>query len=191
MAEQEQKHTMTLGLEELQAIVAAAVKEAVAASQGNNASIAEALKDARKPYVDPKTVANDKSARRSMIAAKKQEKERTEFYQNKVCPHTMGSSPNSARSLPDSSFAIHVLDTGEVIGCCTNCQKVISSLNQDDLRWFAIKGGNIRSAAGVRFFSDPLRAQRARLSLDQKELILDELTGELVESDPTPEPVAK
>jgi len=190
MAEQEQKHTMTLGLDELQAIVAAAVKEAVAASQGNNASIAEALKDARKPYVDPKTIANDKSARRSMIAAKKQEKERTEFYQEKVCPHTMGSSPNSARSLPDSSFAIHVLDTGEVIGVCTNCQKTISSLNQNGLRWFAIKGGNIRSSAGTRFFSDPLKAQRARLSLDQKELILDELTGELKEDDATPEPVS-
>ena len=184
------KHTMTLGLEELQAIVSAAVKEAVSASQNNNANIAEALKDARKPYIDPKTIANDKSARRSMIAAKKQEKERTDFYQNKVCPHTMGSSPNSARSLPDSSFAIHVLDTGEVIGVCTNCQKTISSLNQDDLRYFAIKGGNIRSAAGVRFFADPLRAQRARLSLDQKELILDELTGELVEGEPTPEPVS-
>ena len=191
MAEQEQKHTMTLGLDELQAIVSAAVKEAVAASQGNNASIAEALKDARKPYVDPKTIANDKSARRSMIAAKKQEKERTEFYQEKVCPHTMGSSPNSARSLPDSSFAIHVLDTGEVIGVCTNCQKTISSLNQEDLRWFAIKGGNIRSAAGVRFFSDPLRAQRARLSLDQKELILDEITGELVDDDSVPVPATK
>jgi len=168
MAEHEQSHSITLGLAELQAIVASAVKEAVAATQNNNANIAEALK---------------KSTRRSMIAAKKREKESIEFYQDKVCPHTMGSSPNSARSLPDSSFAIHVLDTGEVIGVCTNCQKTISSLKQDDLRYFAVKGGNIRSAAGVRFFADPLKAQRARLSLDQKELILDELTGELVPDD--------
>jgi hypothetical protein len=187
MAE-EQKHTMTLGLDELQAIVAAAVKEAVAATQNSNANIAQALVDARKPYVDPKTIANDKSTRRSMIAAKKKEKEAVAFYQDNVCPHTMGSSESSARSLPDSSFAVHVLDTGEIIGVCTNCQKVISSTKHEDLRWFAVKGGNIRSAAGVRQFADPNKAIRSRLSLDQKELILDELTGELVE-DTEPETV--
>jgi hypothetical protein len=169
---------------DLQAIVSSAVAEAVkaaiASQAQNTTALADAIRDSKKPYQDPRAKANDEAMRKSMIASKKDEKERTEFYQDKVCPHTMGSSPNSARALPDSSFAIHVLDTGEVIGVCTNCTKVISSLKQDDLQYFAKKGGNIRSAAGQRFFSNPLKAQQARLGIGQEEIFVDEPSPETV-----------
>jgi len=84
-----------------------------------------------------------------------------------------------------------VLDTGETIGVCSNCQKVISSMNQEDYTYFQMGGGNVRAAAGYadRFFADPLKAQRARLGLDQRELVLDETTGDLVEK-PTAEELA-
>lgn len=169
----EQKNQISMTYEDLQSLVTTAVKAAVEAQSQNTTALADAIRDSKKPYVDPRNKANDEAMRKSMIASKKQEKESTEFYQNKVCPHTMGSSPNSARALPDSSFAIHVLDTGEVIGVCTNCTKVISSLKQEDLQHFAKKGGNIRSAAGQRFFSNPLKAQQARHGLDQEEIFVE------------------
>jgi hypothetical protein len=180
MSDQEQevksagKQKSSVSLDELQSIINAAVTAALQTQAANTTQLAEAIRDSKTPYVDPKQKANNESMRRSMIEAKKQEKERTEFFQNKVCPHTMGSSPNSARSLPDSSFAVHTLDTGEIIGVCTNCQKVISSQVQDDIQWFAKKGGNIRSSAGQRTFMDPLRAQRARLGIGQEEIFVDE-----------------
>ena len=165
----------SVSMDELQAIVNAAVTAALQSQAKGTAELADAIRDSKTPYVDPKQKANNESMRRSMIAAKKQEKANVEFFQNKVCPHTMGSSPNSARALPDSSFAIHVLDTGEVIGVCSNCQKVISSQVEEDLPYFAKKGGNIRSSAGTRLFMDPMKAQRARLGLDQEEIFIGDV----------------
>jgi hypothetical protein len=193
MSEENSKHDQSrtsVSYSELQAIVSSAVAEAVkaaiASQSANTTALAEAIKDSKKPYEDPKQKANDAAMRKSMIAAKEQEKKRTEYFQNNVCPHTMGSSESSARALPDSSFAVHVLDTGEVVGVCTNCQKVISSQVQEDARWFAKKGGNIRSAAGQRTFVNSYAAQRVRLGLDQKEIFIDEKTGEAVGGFPEP-----
>lgn len=176
---------------DLQSIVSAAVSEAVKAaiqSQGaNTQALADAIKDSKRPYEDPKQKANDAAMRKSMIAAKNDEKRRTSYFQDNVCPHTMGSSESSARALPDSSFAVHVLDTGEVVGVCTNCQKVISSLVQADARWFAKKGGNIRSAAGQRTFQNPYKAQQARLGIGQEEIFVNE-AGDAVGGFPEDKP---
>jgi hypothetical protein len=177
------KDRTSVSYEDLQAIVSSAVSEAVkaaiASQSQNTVALAEAIKDSKKPYENPKQKANDAAMRKSMIAAKNEEKKRTSYFQDNVCPHTMGSSESSARALPDSSFAIHVLDTGEVVGVCTNCQKVISSLKQEDARWFAKKGGNIRSAAGQRTFVNPYKAMQARHGIGQEEIFVDE-SGEAV-----------
>jgi hypothetical protein len=174
----------SVSYQDLQAIVSSAVAEAVkaaiASQSQNTTALADAIRDSKKPYIDPRAKANDEAMRKSMIASKAEEKQRTSFFQDNVCPHTMGSSESSARALPDSSFAVHVLDTGEVIGVCTNCQKVISSLKQEDLRFFAKKGGNIRSAAGQRTFNNPLKAQQARHGINQEEIFVDEPTAETI-----------
>jgi hypothetical protein len=174
----------SVSYQDLQAIVSSAVAEAVkaaiASQSQNTTALADAIRDSKKPYIDPRAKANDEAMRKSMIASKAEEKQRTSFFQDNVCPHTMGSSESSARALPDSSFAVHVLDTGEVIGVCTNCQKVISSLKQEDLKFFAKKGGNIRSAAGQRTFNNPLKAQQARHGINQEEIFVDDPTAETV-----------
>jgi hypothetical protein len=190
MAENERT---SISYTELQGIVSAAVSEAVkaaiASQSQNTVALADAIRDSKRPYEDPKQKANDAAMRKSMIAAKNEEKKRTTYFQDNVCPHTMGSSESSARALPDSSFAVHVLDTGEVIGVCTNCQKVISSLKQEDARLFAKKGGNIRSAAGQRTFVNPYKAQQARLGIGQEEIFVNE-AGDAVGGFPeTPETV--
>lgn len=193
MAEQEQKHQMTLGLDELQAIVSAAVKEAVKASQevktDSDSRVADAILKSREPYEKPQDKANRESARRSMIKSREDQQKNLENYQDKVCQHVQGSSPNSSRRSTDSAFFQFILDTGELVGVCSNCQKVVSSLFHEHQKYFQMGGGNQRASAGHRFFENPLKAQRSRLGLDQKELVLDEKTGELVEAE-SPEPVA-
>jgi hypothetical protein len=189
------KPTMTLGLEELQAIVSTAVAEAVKAAKASEASnqdgLAKAILKVREPYEKPQDKANRESARRSMIKAREDQQRNIAFYQDRVCKHVQGSSPNSSRRSTDSAFFQIVLDTNELIGVCSNCQKVISSLFEEDLPYFQMGGGNVRATAGQqRFFSDPLKVQRARLGLDQKELVIDEATGELVEA-PTAEELAE
>jgi hypothetical protein len=202
MAEQDQaplgkgkKEKIAFDQDELQAFVNKAVTEALTlqAAQGptpGTADLAKAivdgLKEVRKPYVDPKQKALEVVTRKQM--REQQEKQRAEFLAaQQFCEHKQGSNPLGWYNDPNkSSFAVHRLDTGEWIGICTNCTKVISSLLPEDREFFRhIRGTNIKSAAGERVFTDPLKVQRARLGLDQKEIYVDD-DGNIV-----PEPVAK
>jgi hypothetical protein len=185
------QHTMTLGLNELQALITAAVKAAKESESSSQDNLAAAILKSREPYEKPQDKANRQAARKSMIQSRKDQQRAIRFNQDEVCKHVQGSNANSTRRSTDSAFFKMLLDTGETIGVCSNCQKVISSLNHADFPLFQMGGGNIQAAAGYssRFFADPLKAQRARLGLDQKELVLN-ADGDLVES-PTAEELAQ
>lgn len=150
---------VTVNVADLQALVAAAVK---AASEQNAAVIAQALIESKKPYVDPAQKANEDFMKQQMrVATERMDRERE--MARETCPHKQGCNPLSEFESTKSAFAIHQLDTGEVIGICTNCGKLISSLNPEDRPLFASKqGGNRPSRAGQRVFIDPLKAQKAR-----------------------------
>lgn len=162
------------------AAVSAAMKEGVETNQNFAKTIAEAIVEARKPYVDPKQKANLESAKRSsrLQAIKQKAVKKAE---QEACPHHKGSNPNSFRSDPfDYSIAKIVLDSGEIVGVCTNCTRVFSSLFPEDVPFLRQKSSNQTARAGQRFFDNPLQAQRARLGLDQKEIFADE-NGNLVD----------
>lgn len=174
-------------IEKLAAIVNAAVSAAMekGAAQSTNMAqaIAEALIEARKPYVSPQEIANRESAKKSS-REQREKQEAIKKYEQKVCKHVKGSNPNSFRSDPfDSAIAKHVLDTGEVIGICTNCNRVFSSLNPEDYEWLTAKSTNQPSMAGRREFADANAAKRARLGLDQKEYFVD-AEGNLIDHNP-------
>lgn len=163
------------------AAVSAAGKENATNMNDMASIIAKALIESKKPYIDPRQKANDAAARRSMISSRAKEQAAFKAAQFN-CPHKKGSNPLSWYSDPNnSSFIIHRLDNNEIIGVCTNCTKVISSQLPEDQPFFRdSRGTNIRSAAGDRVFSDPLKVQRDRLNLDAKEIFVDEETGEVV-----------
>lgn len=172
MSEDNQKSSMSL--EELQLVVNTAVKAALDHSNVSNRAIADALLKAREPYTDPRQKLNDENMRKNMRESVENQKRQVIFDQAN-CVHKKGANPLSARiDFQDSSFAKHRLDTGEVIGICTNCTKVISSLNQEDMKHFQDRGSNIMSSAGIRNFNDPLKVQKKRLGLDQKEIFIEE-----------------
>lgn len=154
---------MSMSHEDLARIVAQAV--AIATSQSAEVSakiLADALLESRKPYVDPRKEQNDKMM-------KEQTRQTTDRINADIarsreyCPHKKAASELSTRVSEDGAFVVHVLDTGEMIGICTNCQKVISSLIPEDLKFFSARGGNTPSRAGTRIFADPLKVMRARL----------------------------
>lgn len=168
-------HKSSISMEELQAVVNAAVSAALANSSASGEAIASALLEARKPYIDPRQKANEEAARTSMRESAKRDRESFAAAQ-KNCPHKKGSNPLSWYSDDNnSSFALHKLDTGEWVGICTNCTKVISSQIPEDAIFFqGSRGTNIRSAAGERYFSDPKKVQAARLGIGQKEIFAEE-----------------
>lgn len=153
---------ISLGLEELAEIIKMAVSTAVGQQSESSAQIiANALIEARKPYKDPRHEANDEMMR-------KQGRETWERIQREIeasretCAHLQGSNALSEFQGQLGSFVLHQLDTGVVVGICTNCQKQIWSNNPADHAWFTRKSANRMSRAGQRVFLDPLKAQQAR-----------------------------
>ena len=190
MAEEKKSSLSNEELERLAVIF----KEAVKSSKEDQASLAQtlaaAIVESRKPYVSPQDIANRESARKSSREQAAKQKAIKEWEQSH-CKHVKGSNPNSFRSDPfDSAIAKHVLDTGEVIGICTNCTKIFSSLNPEDYEYLTAKSTNQPSMAGRREFADGNAAKRARLGLDQKEIFVDS-EGNLVNEKPKKVATAK
>lgn len=168
--------SLTVNIADLQALVASAVSAALAASADQNSNqakmLAEALGQALTPKKDARTLLNEENDRlmreQSLVV---QERIRANILASQeYCQHLQGSNELSEWTLERSSFAMHQLDTGELIGLCTNCQKLISSISENpaDRAIFQAqrrKPGNKMSRAGQRTFLDPYAAQKARTAL--------------------------
>lgn len=130
--------------------------------------IAEAFQEAKKPYRDPKDVANEEalkeSSRQQMLAQLKGEKIR----QND-CPHEQGQTGDERNG--KSAFNFLKLPTGEWIGICTYCRKIVSSLDPRDQKFFVKKSGR-PAEAGQFPCPDPVKAALARLSPDKQKEVL-------------------
>jgi hypothetical protein len=149
---------ISIGMDELQALISASVSQAVEAS---SKVIANALIESRKPYVDPRTEQNDKVMREQMREVHTRINAEIE-YSRKHCAHLQGSNALSEFQGQLQSFVMHQLDTGVVVGICTNCQKQIWSNDEADAQWFSKKSANRMSRAGQRSFKDPTKAMATR-----------------------------
>lgn len=119
--------------------------------------IAEAMVEAKKPYVDPKQVANDAAMRASMKAQAEQLRRNTHQYQYEECSHIMGSHPlsDAADQFGRTAIAWHRLDTGTIFGICTVCQRPFWPNDPDYKTWRAKKSACRMSSAGQRQFINP------------------------------------
>jgi hypothetical protein len=161
---------ITLSKADLQQLISSAVAAAVGASAERSEKIvsegmselAKAIIEARKPYVDPRNVENEKAMRESMRVVNERMKAQILASQG-TCPHLQGSSENSDFTGQLSSIVMHRLDSGVVVGICTNCQLQIFSDNPDVnvQKIFRQKSGNRMSSAGIRTFHDPKAAMSA------------------------------
>lgn len=160
VVERKSKQTINLGIEELQAIISASVAQAVA--QSSNV-IAQALIESRKPYVNPLNKQNEDAMRDQMREVHDRIKREIEASRD-GCAHLQGSNALSEFQGQMGSFVLHQLDTGVVVGICTNCQKTIWSNSSDpaEIKMFSRKNANRMSKAGQRVFLDPLKAQATR-----------------------------
>ncbi len=167
---QPRPESLTITKSELQQLIASAVAAAVGETSKRSEQIvsegmselAKAIIEARKPYVDPRDVENEKAMRESMRKVNERMKAQIVASQE-TCPHLQGSSENSDFTGQLSSIVMHRLDSGVIVGICTNCQLQIFS-NDPDVnvqKIFRQKSGNRMSSAGVRTFRDPNAAMSA------------------------------
>lgn len=161
---------ISLSRADLQQLISAAVAAAVGASSERSEKIvsegmtelAKAIIEARKPYVDPRDVENEKAMRESMRVVNERMQRQIKASQS-TCFHLQGSSENSDFTGQLSSIVMHRLDSGVVVGICTNCQLQIFSddLSVETQKIFRMKSGNRMSSAGIRTFQDPKAAMSA------------------------------
>lgn len=149
---------LTIGMEELQALISASVSQAV---EQSSKVIAQALVESRKPYVKPEDEENARRMRESSHEIQARIKREIEASRDN-CAHLQGSNALSEFQGMLGSFVLHQLDTGVVVGICTNCQKQIWSNDAKDSDFFRRKSANRMSRAGQRFFLDPSKAMAAR-----------------------------
>lgn len=157
---------VTFTPKQLQELIAGAVSSAVEKANEQSASafekLANALIESRKPYVDPKQAENEENMRKQMREQTRKQKLLLERDQQ-VCEHKQGSNSLSMFTSPMgmSSIIHHTLDTGEVIGICTNCIKIIRWGDPDYTKLMNMRSGDVPSSAGRRFFADPVAAIKA------------------------------
>jgi len=148
--------TISLDLETLIKVIDTAVSRSAEAS---SKMLAEALTESRKPYVDPRDVENEKNMRDQMKKVKQRMDEEIKSSQRN-CGHLQGSNALSNFTSPFglTSIVQHVLDTGELIGICTNCLRIFTPQDEDYGFWMRKKSGNQMSQSGQRFSTRVNRA---------------------------------
>lgn len=124
--------------------------------------LSDAIIESKKPYVSDAQKANEKAMRESMVAQRERLQRDLEASQES-CPHLQGSNALSDFSGQLTSIVYHRLDTGAVIGICTNCLRVFKPGDKDYIQQMKRKSGNRISSAGIRMFLDPARVQAAGL----------------------------
>lgn len=127
-------------------------------------TLADALIESKKPYIDPKVEENDKIFREQNRRMKESEREMLKANQSS-CPHIAGSS--SLSEYPDmygrTSIVWHEVDSTEVIGICTTCLREFREVDEDYAEWRRKPSINRLSRSGQRQWGDATAAkQRAR-----------------------------
>lgn len=149
--------TVTLTLAELQKLINSSKGDSI---ENLARVLADALIESKKPYVDPLQKQNEAAMRQSMRDQAARHKAAVEASQE-ICPHLQGCNALSEFPGQLTSIVQHRLDTGEIIGLCTNCQRIFRVGDPDYATQMRRKSGNKLSAAGQRFFIDPMAAIQA------------------------------
>lgn len=169
----EQDQQISLTFEQLQSLLTEANKKQQEDTTAKFSELVQAVIESKRPYADPKVQENEESFRRANRTAHEAMRANRKQAQDN-CPHVKGLAGQRPGS--ESAFWTHRLDTGETIGICSFCQKVISTLVPEDRRFFAMKGDNAPSSAGNRAFLNPIKAMTARFPEEERKEIEERLT---------------
>jgi len=160
--------TVTLTAGDLLQLFAKIQQDNAKAGEAQAKVLAEAFAESRKPYVDPGQEENLRNARKQMRAQQLNQL-RNAKLQQRNCEHEQGQTGDERNG--KSAFHFLKLPTGEWIGVCSYCRKIISSTDPRDQKFFLKKSG--RPAESGQFpLMDPIEAQLARRSPDERALVL-------------------
>jgi len=111
--------------------------------------LANAIRDSRKPFVDPRAAENDELFRQTSQQIEERKRKAVEADQAS-CSHKQGANQLSEKTGDLLAIAWHRYDDGVIRGICTNCIRMFTPEDKDYLFWFRQKSGNRISSAGRR-----------------------------------------
>lgn len=153
-SETDDNKQVTLTVAELRALIAESKSEDTNQMAKTIAqTFADAIKDLKKPYVNPAQEENNRRQQEQMRLLHERMKRNLEADRNS-CAHLQGSNALSEEQGTRLSIAWHKLDTGTWWGICTNCQREFWPSDKDYREFRKRKSGNRPSQAGQRDFVD-------------------------------------
>lgn len=163
--EQEQTQAASPNLDAIN-VSGADLLKLIALLQKDNAQVlADALSKLQPGYKSPEQKQFEDSAREAQrniqIATLKSRKRQQRF-----CEHEVGQTGRHRNG--EGAFCALKLPTGEMIGVCQYCQMVISSANPEHQKFFRKVNGTPAEAGQAEGLIDPVKAQLARLTPDQR-----------------------
>ena len=162
---QGKRDRINISMSELREMMVAAVTAAVQQSSETSAKmIAEALIESKKPYIDPRQAENEANMRKSMHEVHERIQRDIKASQDS-CSHLQGANSLSdyPRQFNLTAIVQHKTDVGEIIGICTNCQRIFRQGDPDYIeQMFKRKSGNRMSQAGQRTFINPYDVERIK-----------------------------
>ena len=163
------EQTVTLTAGDLLQLFATLQQNQADQAKNQNQALIEGLKELSPHYLPPGQEENAKAQRE---AQRKIEifKLKNAARQKKYCRHEVGQTGRHRNG--DGAFCGLKLPTGEVIGVCMYCQKVISSANPDHQKFFQQINGTVAEAGQTSGIADPVKAQLARLGEDERKRVL-------------------
>jgi hypothetical protein len=138
---------ISMSVDDLKALI---LQITTSQAEGTKA-LAEALRDSKIPYIDPKVAENEETFRKN--TREQQERKRKQMMESQEwCEHTVGGLGEVRDPGGRTSIAWHRFDNGATVGICTQCIRVIRESDPDFRKWFNKPKGNPRmSRSGDRF----------------------------------------
>lgn len=123
--------------------------------------LAQAIIQAQKPYVDPKAEENDRKFRENNRRQRDAQMKAIKDGQAS-CPHIAGCNPLSESQDMYSRTCIvwHETDATEIVGICTNCQRIFRETDPDYMDWRRKQSINRISRGGNRQWPDARTAKQ-------------------------------
>ncbi len=161
--------TVTVSAADLLQLFAKLQQDAADSAKNQNKALIEGLKELSPHYVPPAQQENIKNQR---LQQRKIEvfKIKNLRRQQANCDHEVGQTGRKRNG--EGAFAGLKLCTGETIGVCFYCGKVISSLNPEHQKYFRKINGTVAQSGMIEGIADPIKAQLSRLSEDEQKKVL-------------------
>ncbi len=154
--------TITITAKDLLQLFAQMQQQQIAASNAQTEAISQLSPHYKSPEQKEFSEQARAQQRQQQIFVLKNKKR-----QQRLCQHEIGQT--GRKRLGEGAFNMLKLPTGEIIGVCTYCQMVISSINPDHTKFFQQAGGTMAESGQLtQYVTDPIKAQLARLGPDER-----------------------